>query len=386
MHDVYLHAAVRTPQAPFSGALRDTGAVSLATEVARSALQRSGVDPERVGEVLLGQVFPHGCGPNPARQAALGAGIPATVPAASIHQLCGSGMRAVMLGAQSIRAGEAESVLALGVESMSRVPFLLPEARWGSRMGAARALDPLFSDGLECPLTGQATGCLVEQVAERLGISREAQDGFADESHRKAVAAWESGAFQREVLPLQIRRGRRSAELHRDEGPRPDSNLAALAQLKPVFSPEGTITAGNACPLSDGAAALLLSRHPAPIRVAAAAHIGIAPEDFPLGPVPAMQRVLAQAGLRLSDIDRFELNEAFAAQTLAVLKTMPDLDPARVNVRGGAIALGHPVGASGARILVTLAHILQDEGLRYGLAALCVGGGMGIALLLEHQP
>lgn len=392
MRDALLLSALRTPTGAFGKALRDVPAPSLAAPLLGEALIRGGIEAEQVDEVLLGQVFQSGCGPNPARLAAAAAGLPCTVTAATINQLCGSGMRSVALGAQAIACGSAEVLLAGGMESMSRVPYLLPEARWGQRMGASQAQDALLTDGLECPLAGLTPGPLVERLALATGCTREAQDAFAWESHQRAAAAQRMGAFRRELLPLDIRRGRRTLHLDHDESIRAETTREALAALPPAFDPRGSLTAGNSSGLSDGAAVLLLASPNAArtarprARIMAWAQVGVEPAQFGLGPVPAIRLALARAGLALHQIDRVELNEAFAAQTLAVLRALPELDPARVNVRGGAIALGHPVGASGARILVTLLHSLEDEGLRYGLAALCVGGGQGLALILERLP
>ncbi len=390
MRDALILSAVRTPIGTFGRALRDVPALELAAAVAREAVNRAGLPPQRVENVILGQVFQGGCGPNPARLAAMRAGLPVTTSALTINQLCGSGLRAVALAAQSIQHGEAEAALAIGAESMSQVPYLLPEARWGQRMGASRASDALLSDGLECPLAGAAPGPLMEALAQRFGISREAQDHFAFESQRRASVAADAGGFQRELLSLDVKRGRRTLRLDHDEHVRPDMSQEALAALPPAFSPEGTLTICNTSGMNDGAAALLLSSSEAAsglrprARIVAWAQVGVAPTDMGLGSVPAIRKVLDLSGLAFHQIDRIELNEASAAQMLAVLQSLPDLDPARVNVRGGALALGHPMGASGARILVTLLHTLEDEGLRYGLAALCVGGGQGMALILER--
>lgn len=392
MRDAFLLSALRTPTGAFGKALRDVPAPSLAAPLLREALNQGGLAPDQVDEVMLGQVFQSGCGPNPARLAAAAAGLPHAANATTLNQLCGSGMRTVALGAQAIACGSADVVLAGGMESLSQVPYLLPEARWGQRMGASQAQDALLTDGLECPLAGLTPGPLVERLARSAGISREAQDAFAWESHQRATAAHRTGAFRRELLPLDIRRGRRSLHLDHDESVRAETSVAALSALAPAFEPQGTLTAGNSSGLSDGAAVLLLASPEAArdarprARIVAWAQVGVEPAQFGLGPVPAIRKALAQSGLALHQMDRVELNEAFAAQALAVLQALPDLDPARVNVRGGALALGHPVGASGARILVTLLHTLEDEGLRYGLAALCVGGGQGLALILERLP
>jgi acetyl-CoA C-acetyltransferase len=381
MRGVVILAGVRTPLGAFGGMLRDTPAIELGGHALQEALSRAGVDPAQVGEVVLGQVFQAGCGANPARQAALAAGIPPTVPAWTVNHLCASGLKAVALAAQSIRSGDLDLAVAGGMESMSGVPYLLPSARWGTRMGEAAIRDGLLQDGLVCPFTQVPMGSLAEDLARELGIAREDQDAYALESHRRAAAAWSAGAFSREVLPL---RGRAAM----DEGVRPTSSGEALAALPPAFREGGTVTAGNASPLSDGAAALVLAREGvggAPrARILAFAQAALAPRDFGLAPLPAIHLALQRAGLRIQDLDLVELNEAFAAQVLALLRAMPDLDPARLNVRGGALALGHPVGASGARILVTLLHALEDAGLRYGLAALCVGGGQGVAMIIER--
>ncbi len=340
----------------------------------------------------MGNVLQAGLGQNPARQAALKAGLPDTVAAVTINKVCGSGLKAVMLAAQAIRAGDADVLLAGGMESMSRAPYLLPGARAGWKIGDQKAVDAMIHDGLWCAFEDWHMGAAAEHIAAKCSISRAEQDRFSVQSHQRAAAAWKQGAFQAEVVPITVGSAAKARQVTQDEGVRPDTNLEALAKLKPSFNAScGTVTAGNASMLSDGAAAVaVVSRRAAeefgctPLaRVVAYATSGIAPKDIFLAPVAAVKQVLAKARLQLQDIDLFEMNEAFAAQMLACnqdLKVPED----RLNIHGGAIALGHPIGASGTRVLVTLLYALQRRGLRYGLAALCLGGGNAVAMVVER--
>ena len=386
----YILSATRTAVGSFGGALRPLNAVQLGALAIAEALARAGVSPEAVGDVVLGNVLQAGSGQNVARLAALKAGLPFATPAHTPNQVCGSGLKAVALGAQSILMGDAELVVAGGTESMSNAPYLLPAARWGARMGNAQLIDSMIQDGLWCGHGDTHMGITAEAVAARHGITREAQDAFALESQLKAAAAQAAGAFDREVFTVTLSGKKGDVAFNRDEYIKADTSAESLAKLKPAFRKDGTVTAGNASGINDGAAALVLAseiaakRHTPIARILGFAQAGVDPATMGLGPVPAIQKLLAKTGVKMADIDLFELNEAFASQSLGVLLELPEIDPAKVNLRGGAIALGHPIGASGTRILVTLLHLLQDQNKRLGLAALCVGGGQGVAMLVER--
>jgi acetyl-CoA C-acetyltransferase len=356
----------------------------------REAVARAGCKPSDVDEVILGNVLSAGVGQAPARQAALVAGLPATVPALTINKVCGSGLKAVMLAAQAIRCGDCEFVVAGGMESMSQSPWLLP--RDAPALGDRLLVDSMMHDGLTCAFSRESMGEIAEALAEQSGISRDEQDRFALESHRRAIAASESGAFAAEVVPVTVRQASNEIVVSRDEGPRNDTSLQALGKLTPAFQTNGTVTAGNSSLISDGAAAVVvasgstaarLGRRPL-ARIVAAATSGAEPRDLFLAPVEAVRRVIAKAGRTVADIDLFEINEAFAVQMLACLNQL-QLPADRVNVHGGAIALGHPIGASGARVLVTLVHALECRGARLGVAALCLGGGNAVAMLVERR-
>jgi acetyl-CoA C-acetyltransferase len=385
--EIVIAAGARTPIGGLGGGLREVPAWRLGAIAIAEALRRAGVAPEAVDDVILGNVLQAGQGMNPARQAALAAGIPERVTAMTINQVCGSGLRAVGLAAQAIRAGEAEVVVAGGMESMSRAPYLLPEARFGHRLGHGALLDSLLHDGLTCAVEACHMGVATEDVATGYGVGRAEQDAFALESQRRAAAAIGAGRFAAEIVPVTVPGRKGDTVVAEDEHPRPDTTLARLAALRPAFLPEGTITAGNASGINDGAAAVVVmsARRARALgitplgRIEAAAGAGVAPRMMGIGPVPAVRALLDRAGLRVGDIDLVEINEAFAAQTLAVQRTL-DIDPARLNVNGGAIALGHPIGASGARILVTLLHELRRRDAHRGLVTLCIGGGMGYAM------
>jgi len=383
-------AATRTPIGKYQGSLATLSAPELGSVAIAAAVERSGVGREDIDEVIMGNVLAAGVGQAPARQAALGAGLPATVVALTINKMCGSGLKAVMLAAQAIRSGDAELIVAGGMESMSRAPFLVP--RNGPPLGDRTLIDALMHDGLLCPFSGMSMGAIADELATREAISRRAQDDFAVESHRRASRAVQDGAFSAELVPVDVpgRKGR-DLQVSLDEGPRAETSADRLAGLAPVFHREGSVTAGNASMISDGAAALVvaspkvaekLGRKPLG-RIVASATSGTEPKDLFIAPVSAIRKALDRAGLAASQIDRFELNEAFAAQMLACLRRL-DLAPDRVNVHGGAIALGHPIGASGARVLVTLLHELERSNLRYGLAALCLGGGNAVAMVVER--
>jgi len=390
MSAIYLLSATRSAVGSFGGALKPLSSVELGALAVKEALSRAGVEAAEVGDVVLGNVLQAGSGQNVARLAALKAGIPFDTPAHTPNQVCGSGLKAVALAAQSLREGDAQVAVGGGTESMSNAAYLLPAARWGARMGHAQLIDSMIQDGLWCGHGNTHMGITAEEIASRHGLTREAQDAFALDSQKKAAAAQAAGAFDREVFTVTIPGKKGDVAFNRDEYIKADASAEGLAKLKPAFKKDGTVTAGNASGINDGSAAFVLAteaglqgRKPL-ARLVGFAQAGVDPAVMGLGPVAAIPKLLAKTGVKLADIDRFELNEAFAAQSLGVMKGLPDIDPAKVNVRGGAIALGHPIGASGARILVTLLHLLQDEQKRYGLASLCVGGGQGVAMLIER--
>jgi len=390
--DVVILGGCRTPIGTFGGALKDVSAVDLAIVAVREAVRRAGVRPDQVDEVILGCVLQAGQGMNPARQAAIRAGLPDSTPAQTVNKVCGSGLQSVILAAQAVRAGDAEVVVAGGMESMSNAPYLLPGARWGERLGHGRLLDHMIHEGLTDAFHDIHMGITAENLVEKHGISRADQDAFSAGSQARAEAAIREGRFKKEIVavPVPQKKGEARA-VDTDEHPRPGTSAEALAKLKPAFKEDGTVTAGNASGLNDGAAAVVVSGAERarslgakPLgRIVAYASAGVDPRIMGIGPVPAVRKALEKAGLAAGQIDLYELNEAFAAQSLAVLRELK-LDPARVNVNGGAIALGHPIGASGARILVTLLHALEAHGMRRGLAALCIGGGQGIAMVVER--
>jgi acetyl-CoA C-acetyltransferase len=391
MVEALLLSAARTPIGKFLGALADLTAPQMGVVAARAALERAGMSGDRVDEVIFGNVIQAGVGQNPARQVALKAGLPDSIAAFTVNKVCGSGLKAVMLAAQAIRAGDAEVVLAGGIESMSQAPHLLFGTRSGWKYGDQKAADAMIHDGLWCAFEDWHMGEAAEHIAVKCGVVRADQDRFAAQSQQRAAAAWERGSFTAEVVPVQLGSDARARTVSRDEGFRPDTTVEALAKLKPAFRTNGTVTAGNASTLSDGAAALVVSsgrfakeagRKPM-ARIVSYATSGVAPRDIFIAPVYAVRTALDKAGLALKDIDLFELNEAFAAQMLACGKELK-LDESRVNVNGGAIALGHPIGASGARVLVTLLHALEQRGLKRGLASLCLGGGNAVAMVVER--
>ena len=391
MPDVLILSAARTPIGKYLGSLAELTAPQLGAAALAEVLKRARVPADRIDEVIMGHVLQAGVGQNPARQAALKAGLPETIAAHTVNKVCGSGLKAVMLAAQAIKAGDADLILAGGMESMSRAPYLLFGARTGWKYGDQKAVDAMIHDGLWCAFEDWHMGEAAEHIAAKCAISRDDQDRFAAQSHLRAAAAWEQGRFEAEIVPVMIGSGAKAKSLARDEGVRPETTRESLARLKPAFCEPGTVTAGNASMLSDGAAAVVVGSPRAaerlgvkPLaRVIAYATSGIAPRDIFLAPVGAVRQVLERAGLGLKDIDLFELNEAFAAQMLACGYELK-LDESRVNVNGGAIALGHPIGASGARVLVTLLCALEQRGLRRGLAALCLGGGNAVAMVVER--
>ncbi|ACL18675.1 acetyl-CoA acetyltransferase [Desulfitobacterium hafniense DCB-2] len=391
MQDVVIVSAVRTPIASFGGALQGYGAVNLGALVIREAVQRAGIQGKQVDEVIMGNVLQAGLGQNPARQAALKAGLPVETTAQTINVVCGSGLKAVIAAAQAIRAGDAEIVAAGGMESMSDAAFLLDQARWGQRMGHGTLVDSMIKDGLWCAFNEYHMGITAENVAEKYGISRREQDEFAAWSQAKAVAAMEKGRFKEEIVPVAIpQRKGEPVIFDRDEYPRAGTTVETLAKLKPAFKKDGTVTAGNASGINDAAAAcVLMSKEKAaalgiPYLAAIKGYgmAGVDPAIMGVGPVNAVKKALQKAGIALDELDLIEANEAFAAQALAVTKEL-GFPGEKVNVNGGAIALGHPIGASGTRILVTLVHEMKKRRDKLGLATLCIGGGQGIALVVE---
>ena len=392
MRDVVIVSAVRTPVGKFQGAFADMSAVELGALVVRAAVERAGIDASSVDECLMGCVLPAGLGQNPARQAALRGGLPDSVSAMTINMVCGSGLKAVALAAQAIANGEAEVVVAGGMESMSNAPYLLPGGRKGYRMGDGAVVDSMVKDGLWCACEDFHMGMTGELVAEKHSITREQQDAYALESHRKAAAAWREGRFDAEVVPVEVALKKGKVVVARDESVREDASLEALAALKPAFKKDGTVTAGNAPGVNDAAAALVVMSAARAkelglkvmARIKAQATSGVAPKWVMLAPVTGVKKVLERAGWALADVELFELNEAFSVQALGVMKEL-GLSPERVNVNGGAVAIGHPIGASGARVLVTLLHEMQRRDAKKGVAALCLGGGNSVALAVERE-
>jgi acetyl-CoA C-acetyltransferase len=391
MTDVFIVSAVRTPTGKFLGALKEFKATELGALVVREAVRRAGLRPEAVDEVILGNVVSAGLGQNPARQAALGGGLPPSVAALTVNKVCGSGLKAVMLARQAVLAKDASVVVAGGMESMSNGPYLIPRLREGLRLGNGELIDAVIHDGLWDVYNDFHMGITGEKVAEKYRIAREEMDAFAAESHRRAAAATEAGKFRQEILPIEIPQKKGPAlVIDRDEPIRPDTTVQGLAKLKPVFKEGGTVTAGNAPGMNDGAAALVVASEEAvekhglkPMaRIVAQAVSGLEPEWVMMTPVPAVEKLLAKTGWTSEDVDLVELNEAFSVQACAVTREL-GLDPKKTNVNGGAVALGHPIGASGARVLTTLLYALQDRGGRRGIATLCLGGGNGVALAVE---
>jgi acetyl-CoA C-acetyltransferase len=394
MKDVVIVSAVRTPVGKFQGGLSPLSATQLGALAVKQAVEFAKFDPSRVDECIMGNVLPAGLGQNPARQAALFGGLASEVSALTINKVCGSGLKAVALAAQAIETGNAEAVVAGGMESMSNAPYLLPGARQGFRMGAATAVDSMVHDGLWDVYNDYHMGVTAENVAEKFSIGRDQQDEYALCSHRRAALAWKEGRFAVEVFPVEAPGKKKAAPpvvIDRDESVRADATLEALKALSPAFKSGGTVTAGNAPGVSDAAAALLvtsaeiaLSQGLRPlVHVRAQATSGVEPKWVMLAPISGVKKVLARAGWSKDDVDLFELNEAFAVQALAIMREL-DLDPAKVNVNGGAVAIGHPIGASGARILVTLIHEMIRRNARRGVAALCLGGGNSVALAVER--
>jgi acetyl-CoA C-acetyltransferase len=394
VEDIVIIAGVRTPVGKFQGSLDGFTATQLGAIAVKEAIRRAGVEGAQVDEVIMGNVLPAGLGQNPARQAAIFGGLPPEVSALTINKVCGSGLKAVALAAQSVQTGNAEVVVAGGMESMSNAPYLLPQGRRGFRMGNATAVDSMVHDGLWDIYNDYHMGITGENVAEKHNISREEQDEYALNSHRKAAAAWNAGYFDAEVLPVEIpakKKGGAPTLFSRDESVREDASIEALRALKPAFKKDGTVTAGNAPGVNDAAAALVvmsakkaaaLGLKPL-VTIRAQATSGVEPKWVMLAPVTGIQKVLTRAGWKRDDVDLFELNEAFSVQALGVMKEL-GLDQTRVNVNGGAVAIGHPIGASGARVLVTLIHEMIRRDVKRGVAALCLGGGNSVALAIER--
>ena len=391
MKNCVIVSAVRTAIGSFNGSLASTSAIDLGATVIKAAIERAKIDSLHVDEVIMGNVLQAGLGQNPARQALLKSGLAETVCGFTVNKVCGSGLKSVALAAQAIQAGQAQSIVAGGMENMSLAPYLLDaKARSGYRLGDGQVYDVILRDGLMCA-HGYHMGITAENVAKEYGITREMQDELALHSQRKAAAAIESGAFTAEIVPVNVVTRKKTFVFSQDEFPKADSTAEALGALRPAFDKAGTVTAGNASGINDGAAALVIMEESAALaaglnplaRIKSYASGGVPPALMGMGPVPATQKALQLAGLQLADIDLIEANEAFAAQFLAVGKTL-GFDPEKVNVNGGAIALGHPIGASGARILVTLLHAMQARDKTLGLATLCIGGGQGIAMVIER--
>ena len=392
MTEVVIVAAVRTPIGSFGGSLKDISTVDLGSLVIKNAIERAGLEPEQVDEVIMGNVLGAGLGQNVARQMSVHAGVPVTVPAFTINKVCGSGLKAVQLAVQAVLCGDAEVVVAGGAENMSQAPYILPNQRWGSRMGNATVVDTMLRDGLTDGFEDYHMGITAENVAEQYGITREDQDSFALQSQKRAVAAVEAGRFKEEIIPVEIpqRRGE-PLVFDTDEFPRKDVSLEGLSKLRPAFQKDGSVTAGNSSGINDGAAAVVVmsAEKAKELGITALATIksyasaGLDPKVMGCGPIYASRKALEKAGLTVADLDLVESNEAFAAQACAVAKEL-NLDLEKVNVNGGAISLGHPIGASGCRILVTLLHEMQKRDAKRGLATLCIGGGMGTALIVER--
>jgi acetyl-CoA C-acetyltransferase len=392
MEDAVIVSAVRTPVGSFGGQFKDIAATELGAHAVRAALERAEIAGEEVDEVVLGCVLQAGLGQNPARQAAIGAGIPKEVPATTINMVCGSGLKSVAIASQMVRAGDVDVVVAGGMENMTRAPYLIPSGRFGARMGDAQMIDSMVHDGLWDAFNSIHMGITAENLAEQYSISREEQDRFAASSQQKAERAVAQGIFRDEIVPIAVPVKGGTRQVENDEHPRPGTTAEALGKLRAAFRRDGgTVTAGNASGLNDAAVAIVVmsasKAKASALRtfgtVESYASVGVEPKIMGIGPVPAVRKALANAGLELGDVDLFELNEAFAAQSLAVLREL-DIDHERINPHGGAIALGHPIGASGGRILVTLVHEMRRRNAGRGLATLCVGGGQGQAAIIRN--
>jgi acetyl-CoA C-acetyltransferase len=391
MREVYLVNCCRTAVGSFGGSLKDVPATKLGSIVIKEALSRAGVAPENVDEVMMGCILTAGLGQNVARQASLGAGVPIEVPAYTVGMVCGSGMKAVIEGARAIRAGDAEIIVAGGTENMSAAPYLMPAARFGARMGNTEMVDSMIKDGLWDAYNDYHMGITAENICEKWGITREDLDAFSLSSQQKTAAAQASGRFDDEIVAVPVKVKKDIVDFVRDEFPRNETNAEGLAKLKPAFKKDGAVTAGNSSGINDGAAAIVLASKEAvdkyglkPIaKLVGWGQGGVDPTIMGIGPVAATKDALKKTGLKIEDMDLVEANEAFAAQSVAVARELK-FDMSKVNVNGGAISLGHPVGASGARIIVTLIHEMQKRGSKKGLATLCIGGGMGVATIWER--
>ena len=391
MSKAVIVAASRTPVGRFLGVFQSVSAVQLGATTLRETLRRSGLDAALIEEVVMGQVVQAGSGQNPARQAAIAAGVPSAAGALTINKVCGSGLKAVILAAQSIRAGDQQAVLAGGMESMSSSPYLLPGARQGYRMGHQQVIDANTQDGLWCSIGGEGMGMTGERVADKYGITRAEQDAYALSSQSKAVAAMQAGRFDDEIVPVTVPGRKGDTVISSDEAPRPETTAESLGKLKPAFKADGSVTAGNAPGLNDGAASLMIvseelaQAHGLPVlaEIIDYATGGLDPEWVMMTPVPATRKLLGKLDWTAADVDLWELNEAFSVQSLAVMREL-GLDAERVNVNGGAVALGHPIGASGARILVTLLSALKQQNKEIGVATLCMGGANGLALAVRR--
>ncbi len=388
MTDVMILSACRTPIGKFQGGLASLTGPELGSIAIRAAVAQSGIAHEQVDEVIMGNVLGAGVGQAPARQAAIRAGLPTSVSALTINKVCGSGLKAIMLAVQAIRAGDADVVVAGGLESMSRAPYLVD--RTGPALGDRKLIDSLQHEGLTCAICDRSMGLIAESLAESAGISRQDQDLFACESHQRAIAAMQAGHFTREIVPITITQRGKELTFTQDEGPRSDASIERLGKLSSAFLSSGSVTAGNASMISDGGAAVVVASRrfqeahglKAMARVVASATAGLDPADLFVAPVPAIRQALSRADLTVNDIDLFEINEAFAVQALACIRQL-ELPHGKVNVNGGAIALGHPLGCSGARVVVTLLHAMQHRNARRGVAALCLGGGNAVASVFE---
>jgi acetyl-CoA C-acetyltransferase len=395
MEDVVIISGVRTPIGKFQGGLGDFSAPQLGAIAVREAVKRANLNPEQVDECIMGLVVSAGLGQNPARQAALNGGLSPAVGAMTINKVCGSGLKAVALAAQAIQTGNAEIVVAGGMESMTNAPYLLPQARKGYRLGNAQMIDSVVNDGLWDVYNNYHMGLTGENVAEKYSVTREQQDEYAANSHRKAVAAWKECRFKSQIVPVEIpakKKGEAVTLFDKDEGPREDTSAEALRNLKPVFKKDGTVTAGNASTMNDGAAATVVTslRRAKELGAEPMAHIvaqatsGTEPQWVMMAPVDGIRKIWAKTGWKPEDVDLYEINEAFSVQSVAVIKEL-GLDPGKVNVNGGAVALGHPIGASGTRVLVTLLYELIRRNARRGIAALCLGGGNSVAMAIERR-
>lgn len=392
-NDIVIISATRTAIGKFGGQFASISAVELGTAVAKSAIEKGKVDPSLIDTVIFGQVLQAGIGQNPARQVALNSGLPYTSTALTVNEVCGSGLKSILLAAQALRLGDAKIVLAGGMENMSLAPHLLPN-RFATKNGNCTMIDALFHDGLTDAFSNEAMGITAENLVDKYGFTRQQLDEFAAHSQQKAYQAQQSGAFDKEITPIEItnKKTKQVVAIDKDEFIRPETTVESLSSLRPAFKKDGVVTAGNSSGINDGAAALILTTRevantlnlPILATLTGYAEAGVDPSIMGIGPVPAIEKLIQRTHIPLDRVDLFELNEAFAAQSLAVIKDLK-INPEKVNVHGGAIALGHPIGASGARIIVTLIHALQQRQLQTGIASLCVGGGMGVALSLKVE-